>query len=704
MKNKTIIYLLLVLFVMLSCSKDDDPVTTGDITGIVRNSTTSELISGAMVSIPNISSTQTNLEGRFTFEELAPQTYEVHIIKEAFHDNISNITVTVGQTTQADVQLSPILPELDVSVEILDFGETSTSLTFSISNTGYGELTWNVSELIPWLSLEQNSGTVTNEISSVTVNVDRTNMNPGNYQETITIGSNGGSANILVKMSIVGPVLTVNKTYLNFGTENSIDNFIISNTGIGDLDWQIGVNQTWITVYPNSGSVAGGGQILVIVEIDRSSMTPGNNYFGTISIISTNSTGSAEITVTATEPSLDEPLLTAFPTNLNFGIVTTEKTLHIQNNGTGQLDWAIDYNEDWLQFSETSGNTNSGETDDIIVIVDRTGLGVGNYSDIITITSNGGTETVNIDMEVEEEQPILSVNTNLLDFGETEETLTFTISNTGTGDLEWDLSATQGWIAATPISGTNNQTITVTVDRTGLDENTYYGSILIISNGGDETISISMEVVSNIPTEGLIAEYLFTNGSAEDTSGNNNNGINNGAIATIDRFGNDNYAFDFNGLDDYISLGYNTFTETMFPEVTLSVWFKTNIYHDGRVFDGEGGAFPLVEVTNDNIRTAFWDGYSANWYSLPLENNTWTNICVTYANGIRKIYKNGEQSHQNNQFGVTIDDFSREWTIGTTFGHSEFFNGKIDDIRIYDRALTADEIIALYHEGGWESK
>lgn len=57
--------------------------------------------------------------------------------------------------------------------------------------------------------------------------------------------------------------------------------------------------------------------------------------------------------------------------------------------------------------------------------------------------------------------------------------------------------------------------------------------------------------------DSLVAYYLFTNGSAADSSGNGNDGTVNGATSTTDRFGNPNSAFSFDGVNDEISCQVN---------------------------------------------------------------------------------------------------------------------------------------------------
>lgn len=92
---------------------------------------------------------------------------------------------------------------------------------------------------------------------------------------------------------------------------------------------------------------------------------------------------------------------------------------------------------------------------------------------------------------------VLYVSPSTLNFGSIENSKSFTISNPGFGELNWSLSSNQSWINMTPTSGTNttnSSNINVTIDRTGLNPNSYNGTISITSNGGNQDIAVSMQV------------------------------------------------------------------------------------------------------------------------------------------------------------------------------------------------------------------
>ncbi len=710
-KRLVIILMLFVTIVIFSCTKSSDPETTGNINGIVKNAETNYLISGVNVSIPDIASTVTNSQGQYSFEKLDPQTYDLYFIKDGYQDNNKSVTVKVGETVNGDVLLTPIVPDLEVSVPALDFGETLTSLSFTITNTGNGSLNWSITEQIPWLVINPTSGTVTNQSSSVAALVDRSGLNPGNYLESITIVSNGGNATILISMQVQGPVLEVNTNNLNFGTQSTTEIFVISNSGYGDLNWSIVPDENWVTVFPSSGTISTGTSA-VTVTVDRDGLPDGNHY-ATLTITSNANSVNLEILVTV--PSPDEPFLTVFPYSLDFGSSETEIIVTIQNTGTGTLNWNVADDRPWITCSPINGTTNT-EIDEVSVVVDRSGMSDDTYTGSINITSNGGNENISVSMEVLDVQ-ILSVNPTSLDFGSYEDSLTFEISNEGSGDLEWETAVSQDWIEANPNSGNGNQTIYVTVDRTGLDVGNYYGSVIVTSNGGNENVSIAME--QSLPTEGLVAYYPF-NGNANDESGNENDGENHDATPTTDRFGNENRAYSFDGVNDYILVPDTDYLDIT-TEGTIMGWVNipstftppwqgvglvNKMYHSTGMLSYDlmiGHSTPFAGGIGDGVNSF----YVYSIYTTPdyLYNDTWHLLSFAWNNYELKLYINENlenyDTYTSNGAQISTWDLNigrRAYSSSTNW---KYFKGYIDDIRIYNRALTEAEIQALYYEGGW---
>ena len=461
---------------------------------------TKDVIPDVTVSIGDIETTS-NASGYFKLQNIPIGEKVIKAEKDGYLDYQANITVTEGTITH-DIYLTPELveePILSVTQNSLDFATTETSLTFGINNTGTGTLNWDIEDDQDWIIINPDSGSTTTETDIITVTVDRTGLNPGSYSGNVYITSNGGNTTIGIIMEMAEePVLSVTQNSLDFGTSEVNLTFGINNTGTGTLSWDIEDDQDWITVNPDSGSTTTETDIIT-VTVDRTGLNPGS-YSGNVYITSNGGNTTIGISMEMAE----EPVLSVTQNSLDFGTAETSLTFGITNTGTGTLNWDIEDDQDWITVNPDSGSTTT-ETDIITVTVDRTGLDPGSYSGNVYITSNGGSATIGISMEISEE-PVLSVTQNSLDFGTAETNLTFGINNTGTGTLNWDIEDDQDWITVNPDSGsttTETDIITVTVDRTGLDPGSYSGNIYITSNGGNATIGIIMEVIETATVTGF---------------------------------------------------------------------------------------------------------------------------------------------------------------------------------------------------------
>ena len=124
---------------------------------------------------------------------------------------------------------------------------------------------------------------------------------------------------------------------------------------------------------------------------------------------------------------------------------------------------------------------------------------IGNYSNIRFGVADDGEgnlyDSEYITIIAREETPVLAVSTNSLDFGNKTTSLTFSITDTSTDNIDWTITDDRGWITASPASGnttTETDVISVTVDRTGLAPGSYNGTVTINSDGETQDVTVSM--------------------------------------------------------------------------------------------------------------------------------------------------------------------------------------------------------------------
>ncbi len=229
--------------------------------------------------------------------------------------------------------------------------------------------------------------------------------------------------------------------------------------------------------------------------------------------------------------------------------------------------------------------------------------------------------------------------------------------------------------------------------------------VILVTNVVDETV----------PLNGLVAWYPF-NGNANDESGNGGDGTVNGALLTNDRAGNTNSAYNFDGVDDYI-LG----SSSNFPSGnrTISIWYMGNTLGEsavGKQLFGYGGGscgtswmmyfdYPIEAPGNLGIEghcTAF---RNVTPYPQPA-NNSWHLASVTYDGTNIKVYFDGTLSYTIAAAVTATNVAGKKFGIGASVVPSgdiiytdpvwPKFNGKIDDVGVYNRALSEAEVLQLY--------
>ncbi len=204
---------------------------------------------------------------------------------------------------------------------------------------------------------------------------------------------------------------------------------------------------------------------------------------------------------------------------------------------------------------------------------------------------------------------------------------------------------------------------------------------------------------------GLVAYYPF-HGSADDTSGNGNHGIVfGGATLTADRFGRENEAYSLDGVDDYIA---SSLPVTLGPEHTVTMWIRYpagakagEIFSRGERQDCLYG--PGVTLAPEGLTAS---GLSClvrgPMGTVEVANDFWYLIAVVMAGRSEKLYVNGEEMAVGESYPAQA---AVRFLIGAATHNEQpvdFFQGIVDDVRVYNRALGSAEIKALYHEYGWE--
>jgi hypothetical protein len=208
-----------------------------------------------------------------------------------------------------------------------------------------------------------------------------------------------------------------------------------------------------------------------------------------------------------------------------------------------------------------------------------------------------------------------------------------------------------------------------------------------------------------VPTNGLVGWFPFS-GNANDESGNNNNGTVSGATLASDRFGNANTSYNFNGTNNYITVPNIAVQGN--ASRTTSFWFQTNATEGGMIIatgsgTNQNGATYNLRILEQGYLSFMGGNFTSCCYDINpttginLKDNNWHNCVVTFSANVFKFYVDSILISTTN---LSISTNGQTNFIGksndTNVSNSAFFKGKIDDIGIWNRALTQDEITNLY--------
>jgi hypothetical protein len=211
--------------------------------------------------------------------------------------------------------------------------------------------------------------------------------------------------------------------------------------------------------------------------------------------------------------------------------------------------------------------------------------------------------------------------------------------------------------------------------------------------------TMAQTVPNYVPTNGLVGWWPF-NGNANDESGNGNNGTVNGATLTTDRFGNANKAYSFDGVNDWIESPNNSifFNDTM----AFSVWGKFNTTSGFHVTysSSSNGSYVYSSSaigghTNTNLGCGGYGGVGN--LNTNLDNN-WHNLVGVISGNTTSFYLDGLIVSTWSNSIISCNDINNKMYFGVDiFGSPEFSLGIYDDIGIWNRALTQEEITLLYN-------
>lgn len=199
-------------------------------------------------------------------------------------------------------------------------------------------------------------------------------------------------------------------------------------------------------------------------------------------------------------------------------------------------------------------------------------------------------------------------------------------------------------------------------------------------------------------SDGLIAHWTFDDAggtTAVDLVGGNDGTLINGPTWATGHIGG---ALEFDGTNDYVGTLNNIFSNAQLASgATLSAWFKTDSTAYSLIADMEGYlnlGINFVAVPNPGKLFGMVDGGHHRFFSdSDVTDNNWHHAAIVWDGaGTATLYLDGVNVSSGSSGPPTPDMKSRPFAIGTHSALGAYYDGIIDDVRVYDRALSADEV------------
>ena len=225
--------------------------------------------------------------------------------------------------------------------------------------------------------------------------------------------------------------------------------------------------------------------------------------------------------------------------------------------------------------------------------------------------------------------------------------------------------------------------------------------LTIAASFGMTALTMAQNVPNYVPTNGLVGWWPF-NGNANDESGNGNNGTVNGAALTTDRYNNLNNAYSFNGTTDYIKVANSILPNTP-SSCSFSFWFNSSDNDACFLSDRAAGInyakYQIMISSNKVSSNSYSSGCNSNPVQSNYDYNVWNHVVV-----VKDNTQSSEYLYLNGVLIATVNTLCywsslNSTNIGRRGGSSNdaYYSGKIDDIGIWNRALTQQEITNLYN-------
>jgi hypothetical protein len=282
-------------------------------------------------------------------------------------------------------------------------------------------------------------------------------------------------------------------------------------------------------------------------------------------------------------------------------------------------------------------------------------------------------------------------------------TARFSVTATGTSPLSY-----QWLFNSTNLPGATAPTLTLT-NVQATNDGTY---AVVVTNAAGSTVSSNAMLTTYLatcdpPPAGLVS-WWQAEGNAADTVGTNNGTLEGGVTYAAGEVGE---AFSFDGSTGYV-LVPDSSSLRFTSQLTLEAWINpnsTNPVNDEAILGKTAGAIDNsgyqlslsknLLVANLGVSGQIWPAEQVKC-AVPIVPGTWCHVAFTYDQSAMTLYFNGQPVATNIIGPVPIATSGSALRISSDDGNSVYFAGLVDEASVYNRALSASEIQAVFHAAG----
>ncbi len=616
----------------------------------------------------------------YTFAGLPPGTYFFAVTAYSTsgqESGFSNeVTTTVSGTISIPV-VSIVSPTTAATynaiTETLSLSGTASdsvgiaSVTWASSSGGKGTAAGTTAWTIQGVPLQAGANTI-----SVTAN---------------NISGSAGSASLIANytppsIDTTAPFISISSpttagTYSTDKPSLSIGGTASDNVGIGEVSWS------------NSGGgrgIAAGTNSWSILDI---ALIAGTNVITVIAKDPAGNTATAVLQVTYTADNIAPAVAIRLPTT-SANYATNTAVLDISgtasdNVGVTEVTW-----------SNSAGGSGSATGTTAWSV---SGITLAPGSNSITVTgkdASGNKGTAGLSVTFDNKAPVISSVTTT-SIKNTTATVTWSTDESSDSQVEWGITTTYGFVSA--LSSIMTASHLQSLDN--LTANTTY-HFRVKSRDTAGNLSTSSDYTFRTTNQmdiltGLVAAYGFDEGTGTSTADASGNGrtatLFNGSWSTTAKFGK---ALSFNGHNSY-ALAPSGGLPATGAQQTIAYWWRTT----QKVTDTES----IVALFSNSPRAAVQPGFKDSLIGAMQDGNvwlvagvqpatkTWHHLAYTFDGRIHNLYLDGQLMSTSTIAPVLASPTM--FVIGRAGNSTQYYKGIIDELRIYNRALSLPEIQAL---------